>query len=72
MDIRRQFTIEEDTLIEGGGTLESPIKMSNLDGMDVGVCDAPKSVEILLAPAMTTGGRPHPRILGGVTKAESD
>ena len=38
--------------------------------MDVGVCDAPKSNEILLALAMTTGGRPHARIPGGVTLDE--
>ncbi len=42
--------------------------MSHLDAMDVGLCDAPKSDEILLALAMTTGGRPHARIPGGVSK----
>jgi len=36
--------------------------MSHLDAMDVGICDAPKSNEILLALAMTTSGRPHARI----------
>ena len=30
--------------------------MSHLDAMEVGLCDAPKSNEILLALAMTTGG----------------
>ena len=44
--------------------------MSHLDAMDVGLSDAPKSNEILLALAMTTGGRPHPRIPGGVKKDE--
>jgi hypothetical protein len=44
--------------------------MSHLDAMDVGLCDAPKSDEILLALAMTTGGRPHARIPGGVRKDE--
>jgi len=44
--------------------------MSHLDAMDVGISDAPKSDEILLALAMTTGGRPHARIPGGVTKDE--
>ena len=44
--------------------------MSHLDAMDVGISDAPKSNEILLALAMTTGGRPHARIPGGVTKDE--
>jgi len=44
--------------------------MSHLDAMDVGLSDAPKSDEILLALAMTTGGRPHARIPGGVTKDE--
>ena len=40
--------------------------MSHLDAMDVGISDAPKSDEILLALAMTTGGRPHARIPGGI------
>ena len=44
--------------------------MSHLDAMDVGLSDAPKSNEILLALAMTTGGRPHARIPGGVKKEE--
>ena len=44
--------------------------MSHLDAMDVGISDAPKSNEILLALAMTTGGRPHARIPGGVTQEE--
>ena len=44
--------------------------MSHLDAMEVGICDAPKSNEILLALAMTTGGRPHARIPGGITKDE--
>jgi len=44
--------------------------MSHLDAMDVGISDAPKSDEILLALAMTTGGRPHARVPGGVTKDE--
>ena len=42
--------------------------MSHLDAMDVGLCDAPKADEILLALAMTTGGRPHAHIPGGVAK----
>ena len=44
--------------------------MSHLDAMDVGLSDAPKANEILLALAMTTGGRPHARIPGGVKKDE--
>ena len=44
--------------------------MSHLDAMDVGLADAPKADEILLALAMTTGGRPHPRIPGGVNKGD--
>jgi hypothetical protein len=42
--------------------------MSHLDAMEVRICDAPKSDEILLALAMTTGGRPHARLPGGVAK----
>ena len=40
--------------------------MSHLDAMEIGLGDAPKADEILLALAMTTGGRPHARIPGGV------
>lgn len=44
--------------------------MSHLDAMDVGLSDAPKADEILLALAMTTGGRPHARIPGGVKASD--
>ncbi len=44
--------------------------MTHLDAMEVGLGDAPKADEIFLALAMTTGGRPHPRIPGGVRKEE--
>jgi len=44
--------------------------MSHFDAMDVGLSDAPKSDEIVLALAMTTGGRPHARVPGGVKKDE--
>ncbi len=37
---------------------------SHFDGMTVSVNDAPKSDEIVLAVAVTDGGRPHPRVGG--------
>jgi hypothetical protein len=42
---------------------------SHFDGMTVSVNDAPKSDEILVAIAVTDGGRPHPRV-GGLKKQE--
>jgi hypothetical protein len=44
---------------------------SHFDAMEVRVPDAPRDDEILIALALTTGGRPHPRI-GGRTKEEAD
>ncbi len=44
--------------------------MNNFDSMDVGLSESPKADEILLALAMATGGRPHPRIPGGITKEQ--
>ena len=44
--------------------------MSHLDAMTVGLSDAPRADEILLALAMTTGGRPHARIPGGMKKSD--
>jgi len=58
MEIRRQLTIEEETLIEGGKSLHQPIKKV-------------AAIVVITNPlAMTTGGRPHARIPGGVTKDE--
>jgi hypothetical protein len=42
---------------------------SHFDGMTISVNDAPKSDEILVAIAVSDGGRPHPRI-GGLKKEE--
>jgi hypothetical protein len=42
---------------------------SHFDAMEVGIVDAPKSDEILLALVMTTGGRVHARV-GGLKAAE--
>jgi hypothetical protein len=38
--------------------------------MTVSVSDAPKSDEIIVAVAVTDGGRPHPRV-GGLKKEEA-
>ncbi|MCX7965872.1 MAG: amino acid synthesis family protein [Syntrophorhabdaceae bacterium] len=43
---------------------------SHFDGMTVSVNDAPKSDEILVAIAVTDGGRPHARV-GGLKKEEA-
>jgi len=43
---------------------------SHFDGMTISVSDAPKSDEILLAVAVTDGGRPNARV-GGLKKEEA-
>ncbi len=43
---------------------------SHFDGMTVSVVDAPRADEILVAIAVTGGGRPHPRV-GGLKKEEA-
>ena len=43
---------------------------SHFDAMTLALTDAPKSDEILLAVAVTDGGRPHPRV-GGLKKEEA-
>ena len=43
---------------------------SHYDAMEVRLPDAPRADEIVLAIALTDGGRPHPRI-GGLTKEEA-
>ncbi len=43
---------------------------SHFDGITVSVNDAPKTDEIVLAVAVTNGGRPHPRV-GGLTRSEA-
>jgi hypothetical protein len=43
---------------------------SHFDAMTVAITDAPKSDEILLAVAVTDGGRPHSRV-GGLKKEEA-
>ena len=42
---------------------------SHFDGMEVLVSDAPRENEIVVAIAVTQGGRPHPRV-GGLAKAD--
>ena len=42
---------------------------SHFDAMEVGICDAPRSDEILLALVMTTGPRVHARV-GGLKAAD--
>lgn len=43
---------------------------SHFDGLTVSVSDAPRADEILVAVAITDGGRPHPRV-GGLKKEEA-
>lgn len=42
---------------------------SHFDGMEVHINDAPRAGEIMVAVAVTSGGRPLPRV-GGLTAAE--
>jgi hypothetical protein len=42
---------------------------SHFDGMEIRINDAPRAREIIVAVAVTTGGRPLPRV-GGLTVAE--
>ena len=42
---------------------------SHFDGMEVGLADAPRANEILVAVAVTDSGRPFPRV-GGLTSDE--
>jgi hypothetical protein len=60
-----------------GATIDVPLHYkdaafvrTHFDAMEVRLCDAPRADEILVALAVTDGGRPHPRV-GGLTVAES-
>jgi hypothetical protein len=60
-----------------GDTIDIPLHFkdaafvrSHFDAITVSVSDSPRSDEILLAVAVTDGGRPHPRI-GGLKKEEA-
>ncbi|OPY63350.1 MAG: hypothetical protein A4E57_03803 [Syntrophorhabdaceae bacterium PtaU1.Bin034] len=60
-----------------GDTIDIPLHFkdaafvrSHFDGMTVSVNDAPKADEILVAIAVTDGGRPHARV-GGLKKEEA-
>lgn len=51
------------------GHKDAAFVRSHFDGMEVRVNDAPRAGEIVVAIAVTTGGRPLPRV-GGLTVAE--
>ena len=51
------------------GHKDAAFVRSHFDGMEVRVTDAPRANEILVAVAVTTGGRPLPRI-GGLKLSE--
>ncbi len=60
-----------------GTTIDVPLHFkdaafvrSHYDAMEVRLHDAPRADEIVLAVALSDGGRPHPRI-GGLTKDEA-
>jgi amino acid synthesis protein len=60
-----------------GTTIDVPLHFkdaafvrSHYDAMEVRLSDAPRANEIVLAIALTDGGRPHAR-LGGLTKEEA-
>ncbi len=49
------------------GHKDAAFVRSHFDGMQVTISDAPRANEIMVAIAVTTGGRPLPRV-GGLTK----
>lgn len=51
------------------GHKDAAFVRSHFDGMQVSINDAPRANEIMVAVAITTGGRPLPRV-GGLTTAE--
>lgn len=51
------------------GHKDAAFVRSHFDGMEVRINDAPRAGEIMVAVAVTSGGRPLPRI-GGLTVAE--
>jgi chemotaxis response regulator CheB len=51
------------------GHKDAAFVRSHFDGMEVRVTDAPRSDEIVVAVAVTTGGRPLPRV-GGLKLSE--
>ncbi len=51
------------------GHKDAAFVRSHFDGMEVRINDAPRAGEIAVAVALTTGGRPLPRI-GGLTVSE--
>lgn len=51
------------------GHKDAAFVRSHFDGMEVRVNDAPRADEIMVAVAVTTGGRPHPRV-GGLKVSE--
>ncbi len=50
------------------GHKDAAFVRSHFDAIEARVADAPRAAEILVCVALTTGGRPHPRI-GGLTVA---
>jgi hypothetical protein len=53
------------------GHKDAAFVRSHFDGMQVSVPDAPRANEIVVAVAVTTGGRPLPRV-GGLTHEEAE
>ena len=51
------------------GHKDAAFVRSHFDGMEVRINDAPRAGEIVVAVALTTGGRPLPRV-GGLTAGE--
>jgi hypothetical protein len=51
------------------GHKDAAFVRSHFDGMEVRVTDAPRAREIVVALALTDGGRPLPRV-GGLTAGE--
>jgi hypothetical protein len=53
------------------GHKDAAFVRSHFDGMQVSVPDAPRANEIVVAVAVTTGGRPLPRV-GGLTHEQAE
>ena len=51
------------------GHKDAAFVRSHFDGMEVRINDAPRANEIMVAVAVTTGGRPLPRV-GGLKATE--
>ena len=76
LDLRKTVVTLEETRHDGGPSLDIPLHhinaayvRSHFSTVEIGVTDAPKSDEIMFAPTMSAGPRPHARV-GGLKASE--